>query len=344
MTIFGYCDMIVDIQPATMNQEHTTGDKIMAYLKEKNTASINEMKRFFGISHQALYKHLNKLLSTQKIAKSGRPPKVYYHLAEPTLTAAESINDKPLLQFINDNYLLISSAGNFMPGLSGFAQFCRQNNLPLEKTAREYQTTLQKYNQHKRDGLISGLTKFQNTFPQIFLDEVYYFDFYSIERFGKTKLGTLLLHAKQTQNKELIKMVVALTRARLTRLIEENKIDALGFIPPTVPRQIQFQKEFATILNFSLPQLNLVKTVSDVAVPQKSLSKLSDRVENARRTIFVDDNRKFKNILLIDDAVGSGATLNAVAEKIKNKGLCSGKIIGLALTGSFKGFDVISEV
>jgi len=336
--------MIVDIQLATMNQEHTTGDKIMAYLKEKNTASINEMKRFFGISHQALYKHLNKLLSAQKIAKSGRPPKVYYHLAEPTLAAEESINDKPLLQFINDNYLLISSAGNFMPGLSGFAQFCRQNNLPLEKTAREYQMTLQKYNQHKRDGLISGLTKFQNTFPQIFLDEVYYFDFYSIERFGKTKLGTLLLYAKQAQNPELIKMITTLTRARLERLIEEKQIDALGFIPPTVPRQIQFQKEFALLLNLNLPQLNLVKTVTDVAIPQKSLSKLSDRVENARRTIFVDDRRQFKNILLIDDAVGSGATLNVVAEKIKNKGLCSGKIIGLALTGSFKGFDVISEV
>jgi len=28
----------------------------------------------------------------------------------------------------------------------------------------------------------------------------------------------------------------------------------------------------------------------------------------------------------------------------KKKELCQGKIIGLAITGSFKGFDVISEV
>jgi predicted amidophosphoribosyltransferase len=47
--------------------------------------------------------------------------------------------------------------------------------------------------------------------------------------------------------------------------------------------------------------------------------------------------------LLIDDAVGSGATLNQVAGKIKDKGVAQ-KITGLALVGSFKGFDVITDV
>ena len=88
----------------------------------------------------------------------------------------------------------------------------------------------------------------------------------------------------------------------------------------------------------------MIKTQNDVAVPQKSLSKLEDRIANARNSIFVSDERKFNNVLLIDDAVGSGATLNETAKKIKERGLCTGKIIGLALTGSFKGFDVINEV
>ncbi len=55
------------------------------------------------------------------------------------------------------------------------------------------------------------------------------------------------------------------------------------------------------------------------------------------------ENIKYKNILLIDDAVGSGATMNETAKQIKNKGIAK-KIIGIAITGSFKGFDVISEV
>ena len=33
-----------------------------------------------------------------------------------------------------------------------------------------------------------------------------------------------------------------------------------------------------------------------------------------------------------------------ILKKIKDKGLATGKIIGLAITGSFKGFDVINEV
>ena len=51
-----------------------------------------------------------------------------------------------------------------------------------------------------------------------------------------------------------------------------------------------------------------------------------------------------KNILIIDDAVGSGATLHETAKKIRQKNICSGSVIGLAITGSAKGFDVISEV
>jgi len=85
-----------------------------------------------------------------------------------------------------------------------------------------------------------------------------------------------------------------------------------------------------------------VKT--DFIVPQKTLNKLPDRIENAQQTFVVSETGKFNNILLVDDALGSGATMNEIASQIKHKGICKGKIIGLTITGSFKGFDVISEV
>ena len=59
---------------------------------------------------------------------------------------------------------------------------------------------------------------------------------------------------------------------------------------------------------------------------------------------MVEGKVVFNNILLIDDAVGFGATLNETAGQIKSKGICIKKIIRLAITGSFKGFDIISEV
>ena len=90
--------------------------------------------------------------------------------------------------------------------------------------------------------------------------------------------------------------------------------------------------------------LSVTKIKTEIAVPQKTLAKLDDRIENAKHTIIIDEMKHFKNILLIDDAVGSGATLNETAKQIKDKKIVQGKLIGLAITGSFKGFDIISEV
>ena len=59
---------------------------------------------------------------------------------------------------------------------------------------------------------------------------------------------------------------------------------------------------------------------------------------------MVDGKNHYENILLIDDAVGSGSTINETSAQIRAKGLCKGKIIGFVVTRSFKGFDVISEV
>lgn len=184
----------------------------------------------------------------------------------------------------------------------------------------------------------------KSSFSEVFLDELYYLDFYSIERFGKTKLGNILLYAKQGQNKFLMKEAINLVKVKILEIISKEKIEAVGFIPPTVPRAIQFQKELEKDLQLSLPKIILTKHIIDTPIPQKSLNKLSDRVENARATIlYKDDDKSYNRILLIDDALGSGATLNEVAKKIKiEKG--AKKIIGLALVGSFKGFDVVNEV
>jgi predicted amidophosphoribosyltransferase len=103
-------------------------------------------------------------------------------------------------------------------------------------------------------------------------------------------------------------------------------------------------KELEKQLALPTNTLSVTKIKTEITVPQKTLSKLEDRVENAKKTIIVEDKKKYRNVLLIDDAVGSGATMNETAKQIKTRHLVSGGIIGLAITGSFKGFDVISEV
>mgnify|MGYP001568690026 len=154
----------------------------------------------------------------------------------------------------------------------------------------------------------------------------------------------MLLHAKNSQDKKLIKVLVDEIRPKVVSLVKKYSIDGVLFIPPTIKREIQFMKELEKNLKLPIKTLSVTKVKTPVAVAQKTLSKLEDRIENARKTIVVEDSGIYKNILLVDDAVGSGSTLNETAAQIRRRELCRGKIIGLAIAGSFKGFDVISEV
>jgi len=320
-----------------------TSKKIIKYIETKGQVTATDLSNFLAISRQAVHKQLNNLLEDGRLYKVGKPPKVFYLLAQSKTRLSAVQIEPPLKKLIDENFLIITPAGEKMEGLEGFIYWCGKQKLPVEKTTIEYERTLSKYFQHKKDGLIDGMYKIKHTFPEVFLDKLFYLDFYSIERFGKTKLGQLLLYAKQSQDRTLIKELVDKLRPQITGLLERFKIDAVAYVPPTVKREVQLMKELERMLSLPMPALNLVKMKTPVAVPQKTLNKLEDRVENAKSTIVVDDDRKYGTILLLDDALGSGATMNEIARKIKNQNLAQ-TVIGLAITGSFSGFEVISEV
>ncbi|MFA5792494.1 MAG: hypothetical protein WC897_01330 [Candidatus Gracilibacteria bacterium] len=323
-----------------------TSDKIIEYIRVKGQTTAKDLADHFDISRQGLFKHLTKLLKNEKICKIGKPPKVFYSVAEQKKQNTNKVEelDKISKKNIEENFTIITPSGGRKNGIDGFTFWCQKTNQPFKKTAKEYLDSCNKYNAFKKDGLIDGMLKMQSTFKEVHLDEIFYLEFYSIERFGKTKLGQSLLYAKQSQNRILIKELILGIKPKIERLIKKYRIDSVGFIPPTVKREIQFMRELEKKLDLDLKKISLIKAKTEISVPQKTLNRLADRMENAQKTIIVDENKMSKNILLIDDAVGSGATLNETAGQIKSKGLCKGKIIGLAITGSFKGFDIISEV
>lgn len=322
-----------------------TSQKILNYIKKNSNASGKELVEFLGvISSRAVRKQLKNLLEKGLLSKSGRPPVVYYSLADKkTLFKLFGI-DKKILHVIENRYLFISPFGEAKYGWDGFRLWCEKTKQDPIKTATEYVKTLKKFDRFRKGNFISGMEKMRHTFDKVFLDKLFYLDFYSIERFGKTKLGQMLLYAKQSQDKILIYKIVEEIRQRIELVIRKYEVDGVLFIPPTVKRETQFMKELENGLNLSIKTLAVSKLKTEIIIPQKTLNKLEDRIENAKRTIIVNDTSTYKNILLIDDAVGSGSTLNETAKQIKRKGICKGRIIGLSITGSFKGFDVISEV
>lgn len=324
-----------------------TAQKIEEYIVKNKQATAKELSSAVGITPQALFRQLARLQAKNRIYKIGKPPKVFYLIREfeESIRNLTDLNiDKDVRKIIDSNYLIITPSGERKVGLEGFRYWCNKTGQIAEKTANEYVKIWRKYNVHKVNGLIDGTKKLLSTFPHIFVDKLYYLDFYSIERFGKTKLGQLLLYAKQSQNIRIIKELIADIKPQIEHWVKKWHVGAVGFVPPTVKREVQFVKELEQNLGLKIQKIPIYKVKTEVAVPQKTLNKLEDRIENAQKTIIVEASGCHKNILLIDDAVGSGATINETAKKIRDKGICKGKIIGLAITGSFKGFDVISEV
>ncbi len=320
-----------------------TAIKIRDFIKKKKQVTAKEIEDHLMISRQAVHRQLRKLEESHLIERIGTAPKVYYYIPDTEVVDSQIQFPARTAEFIQENYLYISPLGAVRPGVEGFLEWCESRKQSPKKTAEDYVKTLKEYQAYKKSGLIDGLPKAKCTFDKVYLSRLFYLDFYSIERFGKTELGQLLLYAKQSQNKRFIRDLGLQIKSKIQQLVETFEIDAVCFVPPTVKRQVQLMTELERQLRLDLPSVSIVKVSNAIAIPQKTLSKLADRVENARRTIVVDEKRTYKKILLIDDAVGSGATLNETAKQLKEKGIAQ-KIIGLALVGSFKGFEVISEV
>jgi hypothetical protein len=323
-----------------------TKDKILRILKKRGQVSIHELCELLGASRQYVHRMISELEEEKAVQKLGKAPLVYYSLIQIELEKESAIISYEKEQFLNQHFLLIDPLGNCLEGLKAMNYWCEKQQLQLTKTIDEYIETRIKYLDYlNENGIIDGLSKLTNTtgIDEIGVDALYYLDFYAIERFGKTHLGTLMHYAKQGQNKLLMKRIAEEIKQRIYNYINEQNVDAVVFVPPTISRKIQIMTELEKQLKINLPQVKVNKIKTPIIIPQKALSKIFERLANARNTFVVPQQKSYNHILIIDDAVGSGATINEIAIKLKQKKIAT-KITGLAITGSFKGFDVISEL
>lgn len=328
-----------------------TSIKILGYIRTNKQARAVDLVHHIGITNAAVHRQLNKLLNKGEIKKAGKPPTVFYTIKEKEKPIAVPV-PKDIKEFIDKNYIYVSPSGEFLKGMEGFNRWALAINQEkyLLSLANEYVKVKKEANKFVApNGWIDATaSKEKATFDETAIDKLLYKDFYSIEKFGKTKLGQMVLYAKTSQNTKIIASIVEEIRPVIEKIIQAYNIDTIGFIPPSIKRKVQLMTELKNRLQIRLPEIVLVKAYTgDVIVPQKSLSKLQERIENARNTIFIDVNKSAllsKNVLLIDDAVGSGATIHETAKKVKELLRPKGAIIAFAIVGSMKGFEVIREI
>jgi orotate phosphoribosyltransferase-like protein len=118
-------------------------------------------------------------------------------------------------------------------------------------------------------------------------------------------------------------------------------------VPHSLPRPIGLQDYLAENILQADKKIKVQKIFNGSIVPQKSKSDLKLRIENALLTNHIaeaiSDIKKIKRILILDDAIGSCATVHAIAFKLKemNPKL---EICAIAQVCSYKGFDVVKDI
>ncbi len=321
--------------------------QILEIIQRHGQIQVKDLVRELQLTAAAIHRALNKLIESGQIAKKGSPPSVFYFLSKdsgPTTTTDLSSAE---IDILNSNYLYINPTGRILKGLDGFLTWMRatQNRQKIENCVQDYIAIVNEADSHRNPhGLIDGTERFQKIFEKLYLDQVFYYDFYSLIKFGKTKMGQYLHHGKQAQDKKIIHLISEQISIPLNNLIKLKKIDAVAWAPHSLPRKIPFLKELQKNLKMSQPTIEIVKAYQgEVPIAQKSLGKVEERIQNARETMVVVPLKlTYKKVLLIDDAVGSGATMNEIAQKLKCRGVK--EVIGFSIVGSYKGFEVIKEV
>ena len=97
-----------------------TSEKILEYIRNKGQATGDDLSRYLGITSRAVRKQLSNLLEEDALYKIGKPPKVFYLLAKERQQLGVDYIDPVLKKVIDENFLIITPAGEKKEGFEGF--------------------------------------------------------------------------------------------------------------------------------------------------------------------------------------------------------------------------------
>lgn len=339
-----------------MKYSFSTLQKILRVLADGERYKPSIIAKSADISRPTANKYLKKLLEEDKILKQGKGSHVTYAIAdssfipENSLPSAQEVHDFDYEQsvLLDQYFLKYTADGGIQRGVSGFLARCEQRNFnPYDQYARYAKIVDTLESLRTPCGMLDATDEFIKHVDIPAMGKIYYADQYKLNEFGRSKLAEMAFFGKQTQHVILMQDVMEQIYRKIECLIKTLDIDALAFTPPSISRKHQIL-DFLDIKmeHISLPRINLVKDYpGDIVTPQKALKKREQRKMNARKSIYVydDTTKNYNTVLLIDDFVGSGSTLNETAKKLKKEGVKT--VIGFAIVGNLDlSYDVINEV
>lgn len=238
--------------------------------------------------------------------------------------------------------------GSLLTGKEGLQKLAQQRWIDQLATLQRFASIAHHIDTLRDDIWVLNATQdFQQWRKSKAIDELFYIDQYIYGEFGRWPLAELAFYAKLSQNKKLIQELIDRIIDPIISLAHTKDIDAIALIPPSIDRKYQLLEIIgAKLAPMQIPLLPIYKYFPNrIPIAQKTLKTKEQREQNARSTIQIPLNTpSYQKILLIDDFVWSGATLDITAGKLKARKI-AGTIIGLSIIGNLDlKYDVISEI
>ena len=314
-----------------------TKRKILNILKKHPKTRPNELVDYTGLSRSVTQKYLGELVDDGFIVRSGKPPHTFYSA------------DKNISEIIQTDFIYNAPEKGLLFGMDGFKVWAdkKMGDIPIERKIRLYERGYEKYTKLKKDffKFESAKDKLKNN---IIIDNLYCIDLHHINIGNEiTKISTpyvILPIVKGSGTKEKLKNLVDKyvypSIERIHSFIKKHKIDAVAFVPPTnTNRPIQImkllEKRFKNTDVNTMPILKIKRDFSKfggIRNEQKHLEGKT-RIANARETYLITLEKKtYNRLLLVDDLIYSGSTMNEIARKYKDSKIAK-EVWGIGLIG-----------
>lgn len=331
----------------------TTLQKILNFFDLQDTIGITTLSQISGLSRTILHKYVKELVSQKKLTKIWSWSHTRYQIIDwktkNTKSDHKDINiDREVRNKLDEVFLKYTPQWTILKWYDGILQWCKSRWLDPEDKIKSYI----KISDHissvrNKCGLLESTQAFAKTVWDCHIEKIYYADQYKRMDFGRGKLAEMTFYAKQSQNRKTLIQCIDMFVDKIKCLIQNSKIDAIAFVPATISRQWQLLKMIDTAMqDILLPRIQIKKFYEgNMKIPQKSLKKREDRIINAQKSIYVYDPHvsTYKNVLLIDDFVWSGATMNETAKKLKTEWIK--KVIWFAIVWNMDmTYDIITEM
>lgn len=337
-----------------MNTSFHLLKSIRSLLQDWEKRKLSQIAEALSISRPTANKYLKELFQNWEISKIWSGAHSTYLISEVDKEGGKtdflSIHKNPFpyeeAKLLDEKFFKYDSDGRILKWVEGFLLRCKKRDLNPKHKISAFDAINQQINNHRTQcGLLNIINQFKIKHEYSALDELFYADAYTRAEFGRGALSEQMFFAKQHQDKQQLKSLISLFYRNLECLLTTFDIDAIGLTPPSISRKVQILDLVDQLLDPSIPRIPLVKySPSKILIPQKSLKRPEERIQNAKNTIFIrGEHIDYHTVLLIDDFVGSGATLNETAIKLKTAWVK--KIIGFAFFGNLDlKYEVINEM